>query len=403
MLLRFSPNFLLLLLLRQLYSFLWQESIISIPEIIQANPFVNTVGYALVPVFTAIGNLLTGYDRSNDIALQTSFKVYPGSFLCNKKIPHCKWHEMSANFLVDVMFGADDINRVVSGQTILFREYDSEALQCLVEHDCFDDFDLDAIEDSAADPAVASLAECLPSVLDTWPGGSFSDFANCLLSSLREKVGNSTELELLEPGTSTDSTDGGLGTCLLRNKCFHFNDNEGVDRLRIIECLDIESNVCSSWVQEEALSGLIECLGDFSKGMMDEVGCFHKHSTLEPQVTALGSCLGSLIMSPNDPDYEYLLAICQKSRDEIVGDSFGRPSTILEGVSRGLPRMAMCAATTCQTSYSEANSMRNSVWGCTEDCFVGKVQLVPLPFLELPLRMLCAIECYSGLLMLEGV
>ena len=93
-------------LAKLLFSFLWQEWVINLPFF--REPWVNVIGAYVMPYFNSFVNSITGYHHS-DANLQENYDVYPGDFWCRKQQPHAKWHEESANGLLDLVFLADDL------------------------------------------------------------------------------------------------------------------------------------------------------------------------------------------------------------------------------------------------------------------------------------------------------
>jgi len=83
------------------YAFAWQEWVFPSPWLLR--PGVNALGAELLPSVNRIADFLTGFPRT-DPAMIHSKNVYPGDERCRKQQPHSKWHEESANGLLDLMY-----------------------------------------------------------------------------------------------------------------------------------------------------------------------------------------------------------------------------------------------------------------------------------------------------------
>jgi hypothetical protein len=122
------------MLIKMLYAFFWQEQTfkgdwlfspeanqvrrsIVLPE---TNPCNNAllddatvsntltdrpvlqIGGAIIPEINLAGDFLTGY--WHPLYIRASIGVYPGNTICKSLVAHAKWHEQSANALVDLIF-----------------------------------------------------------------------------------------------------------------------------------------------------------------------------------------------------------------------------------------------------------------------------------------------------------
>ena len=92
------------------YAFLWQERVIT--SFLATDPVANHLGAKLGFVVNAIANVLTRFDR-HDALLQLQIKVYPGDGKCRAEQGHSKWHELSANGLVDLVYLAESLNGII--------------------------------------------------------------------------------------------------------------------------------------------------------------------------------------------------------------------------------------------------------------------------------------------------
>ena len=94
-----------------LYSFLWQEQVIQLPSFLDEGP--NKVGADIMPTLMSLFNFITGYNHV-DQQFQNAEDVYPGDKTCRLQ-PHAKWHEVSANGLMDLAFFVDCARSSVTG------------------------------------------------------------------------------------------------------------------------------------------------------------------------------------------------------------------------------------------------------------------------------------------------
>ena len=207
----------------QFKAFAWQEE--TIPGGHLTDPKKNFLGALSMPITNLIGNKLTGFDRSSDFGFQATFGVYPGDKICRKTIPHAKWHEQSANALVDFIFLGDEVAKVMGGQgTFLKIDVRSELLQCQMERDCFSGFDWSAVSNEAS----ATFESCTAELEE----GQSRGFVGCMFSSLIQ-VGNKVDY--------TDTKPESLDQCLAENDCLSFNGLR-LDVGRLNKC------IFGSWV-----------------------------------------------------------------------------------------------------------------------------------------------------------
>ena len=66
----------------------------------------------LLPVLNAAASDLTTFKYSSP-TFQKGLNKYPGENWCNPLIPHAKWHLESSIALVDFVFLADEIHRII--------------------------------------------------------------------------------------------------------------------------------------------------------------------------------------------------------------------------------------------------------------------------------------------------
>jgi len=89
---------------------------------------VNTLGALLTPSVNRLANRLTGFVHPDD-SIQQSDSVYPGQDFCKLKhtAPHAKWHEISANGLMDLAYLSDYVKVVIEGALGRLGQQPSEA------------------------------------------------------------------------------------------------------------------------------------------------------------------------------------------------------------------------------------------------------------------------------------
>ena len=102
-------------MVKMVYAFLWQGGVIEWAHIY--GPAANRVGATLMPAANRLANLLTGFQHSDRAVQECADSVYPAAARCRleEQAPHSKWHEMSANGLLDLVFLADDMRSLTRG------------------------------------------------------------------------------------------------------------------------------------------------------------------------------------------------------------------------------------------------------------------------------------------------
>ena len=95
------------------YAFLWQENFFPWSRIYGVA--TNDLGAALMPGLNRVANLVTGFKHA-DADQQRCERVYAADDRCRKLdvAPHAKWHESSANGLLDLALLADDVHKLTS-------------------------------------------------------------------------------------------------------------------------------------------------------------------------------------------------------------------------------------------------------------------------------------------------
>lgn len=98
--------------LKLLWAFTWQEGVFPYKQVY--NPTWNLFGAVLIPAVNSLANRMTGFSHPDD-SIQKGESIYPGQDVCNVKhtSPHAKWHEISANGLMDLGYLADYVKIVI--------------------------------------------------------------------------------------------------------------------------------------------------------------------------------------------------------------------------------------------------------------------------------------------------
>ena len=133
-----------------------------------------------MPKVNKILNKLSHYDRSNDIAVQKAFKVFPGDQRCRKQEGHSLWHDQTANVLVDLALLSNDIANVIGNKKGAFTvsiDVRTNLIQCHRENDCMSDFDWSKI----SAPMSSAMDTCM-SLLNH--EDESNTFLECLLVSI---------------------------------------------------------------------------------------------------------------------------------------------------------------------------------------------------------------------------
>lgn len=95
-----------------IFSMLWVGYIFEIP--LFQDPLTNAIAPEIMPPLVSLFNLITGFEHVDD-DFQAFRDLYPGDGHCRGTVPHAKWHEMSANALLDAIYHADCLSAIISG------------------------------------------------------------------------------------------------------------------------------------------------------------------------------------------------------------------------------------------------------------------------------------------------
>lgn len=94
-----------------IFAFAYQESYFSIEFFVRKD--VNFLGGLLVPALNVLADVLSG-DTWWESLIPLGINVYPGDEKCRLRQPHAKWHEMSANAFLELVYMADKMNKMTS-------------------------------------------------------------------------------------------------------------------------------------------------------------------------------------------------------------------------------------------------------------------------------------------------
>lgn len=93
------------------YAFMWQEFFIPLKFLY--NPIMLPLGAKLLPDINELSARISGFPQT-DANVNTSHNVYPGDDKCRSYSPHSLWHEASANGLLEIVFVADFMNKILT-------------------------------------------------------------------------------------------------------------------------------------------------------------------------------------------------------------------------------------------------------------------------------------------------
>ena len=290
-------------LLKMVYAFVWQEGIFVGPWL--TSPKANSVGGWLMPSINRSGDMLTGYVHSSDVRM--SKNVYPGDDqVCRAVVAHAKWHEQSANALLDLVSLTADAGVVLAGREI---------------------------SSTAADDALATAAQsCLGHLHD-------QELVAELLTSA--EIGCLTDgspdrglrcLAKLWFGDSATAMDG----CLLENDCLAATPN-GLSVVSLVQCV---TTTCLPLVHSPI--SLTACLAKAATSdVLAAISCLRDYSTFSPVGSALLDC-ASVAQSNPGPSLEHdFLKFSQCVADGLQAEQHRRPMSSAWWLSFG--RFAGCA------------------------------------------------------------
>ena len=198
------------MLIKMLWAFVWQEQVFKGAWLL--SPEANQIGGAVIPEVNLVGDFLTGY--WHPLYVRASIGVYPGNALCKSLVAHAKWHEQSANALVDLVFVADDIHTLVLNRPLnAATEPDlamsgREGFVRASHHGCFDAF----LEKGR----FAGMLKEVEGAIQCMQAGS---------KHYNERTGVDTRLSCLSHWALGETTET-MDSCLLHNNCLALVDAE---------------------------------------------------------------------------------------------------------------------------------------------------------------------------------
>jgi hypothetical protein len=306
--------------------------------------------------------------------------------ICNKKaVPHSKWHEVSANAFVDLVFLFDDVHRVLSGDKVfLGSDSTTDPMYCLYENACMEDFELlngaDISDDN--DIIYSVMQRCFGARQQDRQHGNIGAGSNCIVMSLY--MGRN-ETVIGDNQTIFD----GIDSCLVKSNCIVFDNYGTLDESKLISCLDnTDANSCQAFVKEGKQAAIISCIYDCGSVLFCITECLQNHATLTPEAEKVISCLNAIvgISGENQYDSTFLTACTAVSTEPRPSPTTG---SLLERLAKGLPRVIECAAIQCRDSFMLWNQARAGVESCIKDCLT----IPSIANLPLSQHFACAMEC----------
>jgi len=196
-------------------------------------PEANFIGAYMTGVVNRLANAMTGFNRAqSDPDFQKSHRVYPGDWWCSIDQPHSKWHEVSANALVDVMFLGDSTARVIGGEELKLVG-ENELLDCYLAPGVFSDEET-ANWIALAEESSATFEACFSRFLENWRSPAVGEFMSCMFMSF----------VTASYGTEVPKS---LDSCLIENECIAF-DGTSLNLPRLLKCVGLNSlvrEICS--------------------------------------------------------------------------------------------------------------------------------------------------------------
>lgn len=215
----------------QLYAFFWQEE--AFEHKLLTSRFSNFLGAVGIRSVNSLADKLTGFDRSSDRNFKTSRNVYPGDFRCNIQEPHSKWHEVSANTIVDIMLTSDSIFKVIAGERLPLL-FNHGLVHRYETHGSFAAFEWASI----APQASLVFDSCLIEAIDNWnKPNRIGGFLSCMASSIVTHA--VSRLDAADGDSGSQET---IETCLVANDCVRFQGFQ-IDLSHLKQCVGLVANV----------------------------------------------------------------------------------------------------------------------------------------------------------------
>jgi hypothetical protein len=320
----------------------------------------------------------SGYPITDE-DFQNAVNVYPGEGKCRVEQPHSKWHEASANGLLDLLLLADDMQTVFEGEHLEFEnDFGFPALQCFTENQCLSEFDF---SDVGSAPGTAALAICLPILLGSPvekadPVG----FLGCMIDELEVDLASNPLL----PAT--------FETCVVQNECLAVGE-DGLDVLGLVSCATIR---CGEYVSAIPLTRCVLACGD-DLSLSCAGSCIAEHAELSTLGNAAVQCVG--LVAGEEPDASAFVGCVVENGpflalEAIVEDAL-TDYKLLQAIMGGLPKLGDCIQNTCNTN-GETNELIGTATefaSCVESCVSGESEKnIALSFF-LDDNAACALQC----------
>jgi hypothetical protein len=262
--------------IKLMYAFVWQEGVFKGPYL--RSESANRFGGELMPLVNLLADSLTGYYHPADV--RTGVEVYPGDSVCRNLVAHAKWHEESANGLVDLIYLTDDTHLVLLGHNLSIPATGSAipAVAAALDGGCFDDLA----------PELEAMVQRLgPCASRPWP-----DRLSCIVSQLvAGALGSSSSSAAAAAAAAEEEPEAGfMDTCMMAHLCFDSQAESALD------CISAH---CSQHLASTAsfvflrLCGITCPSGQGALTMACHAQCLRQHTALSPLASAAIDCLGT--------------------------------------------------------------------------------------------------------------
>jgi len=349
--------------IKLLYGFVWQEEVLGFSDSFNGNKFANRMGAIFMPVVNFVSNKLTGYPRWRDIGMQASLATYPGSRKCDIESAHAKWHEASSNGLVDMVYLADRLLKIMTKQTSKNDKHPIDALQCLLENGCFSGSQESQVElELFSATFEVAAARCIPNLLSALSSelrtGSFATCFATQLKSVSRETAASEDMLFLE-------------------NCLAFEGTGSINETHLASC------VTKSYPLDEDETKL-SCIRSCQGVVLCSLLCVRHFLSNEASRTL--TCVASLLDGSGSS--RELVNECTSLSLYQTGQADN--ATLFGFMDKGLRRLARCTLEQgpCSDSFGKAMQFRHDIWACLRSCQERKDEILPLSWQ-------CSLTCVS--------
>jgi len=336
------------------------------------------IGAYMTAVVNKIANQMTGFNREEaDPDFQFSYNVYPGDGICSVEQPHSKWHEESANGLVDVALLTNSGLKAMNGGELRLGG-ESELLDCYMARDNISESEVSNWITFTKEVSTA-FQDCLLIFLKGWPTPNVGNFLSCMFTKV-----------VAENARTNDSAS--LVSCLVQNQCIAFNGIT-LNLPRLLNCIGLNNAVrsivlknrlffsthgchflfsmitfffqklvarsspCGSFVRQ---SRTLLCVLSCGKSQFCAVSCLQKALAL-PWFNQMISCL-MVLFNPNTSN-RAILNQCLRAN---VGES--ATSSPQARIANGLVSLVNRTVTSCQDVHNAFLQNVNKFSACAQSC-----------------------------------